>query len=220
MLSGWFDLPAEKDGNFWAVNLMKYREIAEYSDGRETTLTGKEADDLYAPYGPLDAVGAMVAFGADVASQISGSPTYDRIAVVRYPSRAAFFEMQRRDDFQEQHVHKDAGMEFTTVLSCAPESANPAHPESDGQLVMRVRRLADGTAPSADPKGLTPIAHFGTEGVIIGDGSVWHQVLFDLVPDQSLDRLVEAEGVEDQVVTVLDPPVIDALVESVETATA
>ena len=219
MLSGWFDLPAEEDDPFWAVNLMKYREIAEYSDGRETTLTGKEADDLYTPYGPLDAVGAMVAFGADVASQISGAPTYDRIAVVRYPSRAAFFEMQRRDDFRELHIHKDAGMEFTTVISCTPESANPDYSKSDGQLVMRVRRLTDSATPSADPGGLTPIAHFETEGVIIGDGSVWHQVLFDLVPDQSLDRLVEAEGVEEQVVTVLESPVIDALVESVETAT-
>jgi hypothetical protein len=216
MLSGWMDMAAEQDGPFWAVNLMKYRDRAEYADGRETTLTGKEADDLYAPFGPIEAVGGTIAFGADVASQISGSPTYDRVAVVRYPSRSAFFEMQRRDDFQELHVHKDAGMEFTTVLSCAPESINPAYAESEGKLVMRVRKLADGASPSPDPDGLIAVTHFGTEGVIIGDGSVWHQVLFDLVPDQALDRLVECEGVEDQVVMVLDRPVIDALIESVE----
>ncbi len=218
MLSGWMDMAAEEDGPFWAVNLMKYRETAEYADGRETTLSGKEADDLYAPFGPIEAVGGTIAFGADVASQISGSQTYDRVAVVRYPSRAAFFEMQRRDDFQELHVHKDAGMEFTIVLSCAPGSIDPAYAESEGKLVMRVRRLTEGIEPPADPDGVNPIARFGTEGVIIGDGSVWHQVLFDLVPDQALDRLVECEGVEDQVVMVLDRPVIDALIESVETA--
>jgi hypothetical protein len=218
MLSGWFDLPTEEDGPFWAVNLMKYRAIADYSDGRETTLTGREADDLYTPYGPLEAVGAMLAFGADVSKQISGSPDYDRIAIVRYPTRASFLDMQRREDFQELHIHKDAGMEFTTVISCTPESVNPAHTNSDGTLVMRVRRLTEGVEPSADPDGVTPIAHFETEGAIIGDGSIWHQVRLDLAPEGGLDQLTEAEGVEEQVIVELDAPVIDALVESVETA--
>lgn len=218
MLSGWFDLPEEEDGPFWAVNLMKYREIADYADGRETTLTGREADDLYAPYGPLEAVGAMVVFGADVSKQLSGTPDYDRIAIVRYPSRASFFEMQRREDFQELHVHKDAGMEFTTVISCSPESVNPSQTASGGTLLMRVRRLNEGVEPSADPDGVTPIARFETEGVIIGDGSIWHQVLFDLITDGDPDQFTQEEGIEEQVVMVLDPPVIDALVESVETA--
>lgn len=218
MLSGWFDLPEEEDGPFWAVNLMKYREIADYADGRETTLTGREADDLYAPYGPLEAVGAMVVFGADVSKQLSGTPDYDRIAIVRYPSRAAFFEMQRREDFQKLHVHKDAGMEFTTVISCRPESVNQSQMASDGTLLMRVRRLNEGVEPSADPDGVTPIARFETEGAIIGDGSIWHQVLFDSITDGDPDQFTQEEGIEEQVVMVLDPPVIDALVESVETA--
>lgn len=218
MLSGWFDLPEEEDGPFWAVNLMKYREIADYADGRETTLTGREADDLYAPYGPLEAVGAMVVFGADVSKQLSGTPDYDRIAIVRYPSRAAFFEMQRREDFQKLHVHKDAGMEFTTVISCRPESVNQSQMASDGTLLMRVRRLNEGVEPSADPDGVTPIARFETEGAIIGDGSIWHQVLFDSITDGDPDQFTQEEGIEEQVVMVLEPPAIDALVESVETA--
>lgn len=220
MLSGWFDLPKEDDGPFWAVNLMKYRAVADYADGRETTLTGREADDLYAPFGPIEAVGGMVAFGADVSNQLSGSPEYDRVAIVRYPSRAAFFEMQRREDFQELHVHKDAGMEFTIVISCTPESIDPAHSDSDGTLLMRVRRLAEGAEPPASAEGLIPIARFETEGAIIGDGSVWHQVLFDRVADGDQDQFPEPEGVEEQIVIVLDRPVIDALVESVETATS
>ncbi len=218
MLSGWFDLPKEDDGPFWAINLMKYRAIADYADGRETTLTGREADDLYAPFGPIEAVGGMVAFGANVSKQLRGSPDYDRIAIVRYPSRAAFFDMQRREDFQELHVHKDAGMEFTIVMACTPDSIDPAHTNSDGTLVMRVRRLTEGVEPSADPDGVTPIAHFETEGAIIGDGSVWHQVLLDWVAGAEIDQLIESEGVEEEIVMVLDPPVIDALVESVETA--
>ena len=34
-------------GPMWALNLMRYRERADYADGRETDLTGAEADDLY-----------------------------------------------------------------------------------------------------------------------------------------------------------------------------
>ena len=37
----------------WALNLMKYREWAEYADGRETNLTGVEADDVYLPHDHL-----------------------------------------------------------------------------------------------------------------------------------------------------------------------
>ncbi len=45
--------PPDDDGPVWMVNLMNYREVAEYADGRESTISGREADDLYAPLGPL-----------------------------------------------------------------------------------------------------------------------------------------------------------------------
>ena len=43
------------DGPVWMVNLMKYRDVADYADGRETTMTGREADDTYAPFESLAA---------------------------------------------------------------------------------------------------------------------------------------------------------------------
>lgn len=218
MLSGWFDLPAEDDGPFWAVNLMKYRPLAEYADGRETTLTGREADDLYAPYGPIEAVGGMVAFGADVSNQLSGSPEYDRVAIVRYPSRAAFFEMQRRDDFQELHVHKDAGMEFTTVIACLPRATVATSSPDDESLVLRVRRLTPDSTPAADPEGVSPVTHLEAEGVIIGDGRSWDEVLFDRMPATGVERLATSGGVEDEVTMILDRPVIDELAGSIESA--
>ena len=33
MLQRWLALPAEDDGPFWALNLMKYRAVAAYADG-------------------------------------------------------------------------------------------------------------------------------------------------------------------------------------------
>jgi hypothetical protein len=72
MLRGWLRLAAEDDGPFWALNLMRYRELADYADGRESTLTGREADDAYAPLGPLEAIGAVPVFLGDVADQAAG----------------------------------------------------------------------------------------------------------------------------------------------------
>lgn len=148
MLSRWLQLAAEDDGPFWALNLMRYRERAEYADGRQSALTGREADDAYAPLGPLDAIGAVPAFLGDVGHQALGTPGWDRVGIVRYPSRAGFFAMQRRQDFQELHEHKDAGMEFTIVLSCLPAVGAPRAARStgaeEGAVVLTVLRQPGG----------------------------------------------------------------------------
>lgn len=47
----------EPGGPMWALNLMKYRPFADYRDGRKTSLSGIEADDVYSPDEELRAVG-------------------------------------------------------------------------------------------------------------------------------------------------------------------
>ena len=213
MIGAWLEMPADQDGPFWAVNLMDYRELADYSDGRETTLTGREADDAYAPLGPLAEIGAVPAFSADVIDQPAGTPIYDRVAIVRYPTRAKFFEMQRRDDFLELHAHKDAGMASTIVFAAHPVHAIEL-PEG-GAHVLRVRRFAEGQQPAADPPGVTPVAHFTIEGVIVGDQRRWDDARFDRVDESALELLKETGGVEEQIIIVLGPPELDVLADSV-----
>ena len=83
--------PPDQDGPVWMVNLMRYRERAEYADGRSTDLTGQQADDLYAPFDSLAAVGAEIVFFGEVETQLLGDgPAWDRIAVVKYPTGRAF----------------------------------------------------------------------------------------------------------------------------------
>jgi hypothetical protein len=121
--------PPDQDGPVWMVNLMRYRERAEYADGRPTELTGQQADDLYAPFDSLAAVGAEIVFFGEVETQLLGDqPAWDRIAVVKYPTRRAFVDMQQRPEFVEHHVHKDAGMAATIITGTQP-FAHPEGPE-------------------------------------------------------------------------------------------
>lgn len=198
------------DGPIWMVNLMKYKKVAAYGDGT-AGLSGQEADDRYAPMDVLAAIGAEVVLFGDVDTQLLGdTTTWDRVGVVKYPSRRSFIEMQSRPDFTERHVHKEAGMEFTIVMGCVPRET-PGSPVSeiedgpeaeDSVIVMHVISYHDpvrgpemmrsyesvaaaAIATTADGRLGTPIAGwFNVEGTIIGDGRAWHEVRFNQFPSR------------------------------------
>jgi hypothetical protein len=161
--------PPDDDGPVWMVNLMKYRETADYTDGRESTISGREADDLYAPTESLAAIGADVAFFGDVDQQLLGdTPQWDRVGVVKYPTRRSFIEMQSRPDFQRQHAHKEAGMAETIVIGCQPfdvpewpaDIAQPdwtgvPHPPTDDDgpvMVVHVLKYHDAADAAVTPE--------------------------------------------------------------------
>ena len=103
--------PPEDDGPIWMVNLMSYRDTARYTDGRNESISGREADDRYAPLDVLADIGAEPVFVAEVDTQLLGEePRWDRVGVVKYPTRRSFIEMQSRPDFQEKHVHKELSL--------------------------------------------------------------------------------------------------------------
>lgn len=107
----------ENDGPFYMVNFINFRAFAKYADGHDATLTGREANARYNALPIILEIGGRPVFVAEVEQQLIGDePTWDQIAVVLYPSREAFVSMLERADFQELSVHKDAGVEESTVL--------------------------------------------------------------------------------------------------------
>jgi hypothetical protein len=161
--------PPDEDGPVWMVNLMKYREVADYSDGRDSAISGREADDLYTPRESLAAIGAEIVFGGEVDQQLLGdAPIWDRVGVVKYPTRRSFIEMQSRPDFQRQHVHKDAGMAETIVIGCQPfdvpvwpadiaqpDWADVPHPPTDDDppvMVIHVLKYHDAADAAVTPE--------------------------------------------------------------------
>jgi hypothetical protein len=221
MLGRWLQLDPAADGPFWAINLMRYRQVADYgTSGRQVPerppRSGREADDAYSPLASLHAIGAHVVFHADVVGQPLGEPGWHRIGVVRYPSRAAFLAMQRRDDFQRQHVHKEAGMEFTIVMAAHPARPHRTRP-TEGRLVMRVERGEPGAW--AAMTGVHVMAEFAVEGVIVGDERTFHRVLFARADDDAVAALDTSGDGPDEVHAVVLEPGVDRLMDSIAGAT-
>lgn len=211
MIAGWVQVPPEQDGPFWALNLMKYREVADYGDGRSDAKSGREADDEYTPRESLAGIGAQIVFAAEVERILVGDGTaWDRIGIVRYPSRRQFLEMQQRDDFKQKHVHKDAGMEFTIVMSCLPVELFAGAVERHPFVELRVHADA---APALPDAGV-----FDVEGVIVGDERIWKQASFRWL---DRDDAAPAERNDDPTAYVmLLRPGIDRLSRSVHDARA
>ncbi|MFP5322866.1 MAG: hypothetical protein ACLGIC_13620 [Acidimicrobiia bacterium] len=170
--------PPEDDGPIWMVNLMAYRERAVY-DGAESDVSGREADDRYAPVEVLADIGAQVAFVADVEDQLLGeSPRWDRVGIVRYPTRRSFIDMQSRDDFRAKHVHKEAGMAETIVAGCVPVGPAPDAGLAGGVVVLRATTGAV-PSPLAGARGSLLL---DVEGTIVGDGRRFTHVAVDWCP--------------------------------------
>jgi len=97
------------------VNLLKFKEKAQYEDGRETDLTGRDAYMIYAKAVAelLKEYGARVLFVADVTHLTLGQveDLWDEVALAEYPNRGAMVAMSTSKAFQEIAVHRSAGLE-------------------------------------------------------------------------------------------------------------
>tara|TARA_B100001765_G_C19502054_1_gene340017 strand:+ start:1483 stop:1896 length:414 start_codon:yes stop_codon:yes gene_type:complete len=96
------------------LNLLKFKEKAEYEDGRETNLTGKEAYSIYGNevQEHLAKVGAETIFAGAVNRLMLGEveDLWDTAVIARYPSRKAMLEMIMDSEYQESEKHRSAGL--------------------------------------------------------------------------------------------------------------
>ncbi len=102
------------DGPIDMVNLLKFKDRAEYPDGRETQLTGIEAYQIYSDEVSrlLPKFGGGGMFMATVERLMLGEveDLWDVVAIARYPSRAAMMDMMASEEMQEIGVHRAAGL--------------------------------------------------------------------------------------------------------------
>ncbi|MGI9594906.1 MAG: hypothetical protein ACR2QK_02025 [Acidimicrobiales bacterium] len=223
-IASWFQRE-EPGGPMWALNLMKYRDRADYADGRETTLTGAEADDVYAPHEHLRAVESRIILVAPVVHHLVGDRTrWDRIAIAQYRDRMALIEMNSSDDFQKAEQHKDAGMEFTIVMATFPVDGEPVPPQlsgagSDRLLLLQVVGDRD-AADLAEGIEATRIGRFQVEDRFIGDHRTFAEARFDLISPTAADELAGRPHVEDDTrYVVIADPMLDEVARSLSDLT-
>ena len=210
----------EPGGPMWALNLMKYREKADYADGRETELTGAEADDIYAPHEHLAAVGSRIILVAPVVHHLRGDDRrWDRIAIAQYRDRMALIEMNSSKAFRADEQHKDAGMEFTIVMATFPAEGEPVPAQesaaaTDKLMLLQVVGRAD--APDlAEGLGATRIGRFWVEDRFVGDHRTFAEARFDLVSPDVAAQLASRSFVYDHTgYAVVADPTLDEVARS------
>jgi uncharacterized protein (DUF1330 family) len=119
------------DGAIVMVNLLKYREKADYASDRAEAKDGLSGLEAYRRYGAValkcvgEAGGGIVWAGAQALIFIGGNEQdWDEVVCVRYPSRQAFLEMIARRDYRAATYHRDAGLARTALLCCKAGTAS------------------------------------------------------------------------------------------------
>lgn len=101
-------------GPVFMVNLLKFKDKAEYEDGRATTLSGREAYQIYgrAVVDILPKFGGQAIFAADVSFLSLGraEELWDEVAIAAYPERGAMVRMSLSPEWREAAVHRTAGL--------------------------------------------------------------------------------------------------------------
>jgi uncharacterized protein (DUF1330 family) len=96
------------------VNLLKFKEKAEYEDGRDTDLTGREAYALYEEGVKklLQEIGGDIGFEGDVERLALGEveELWDVVGLAVWPSRGAMFKVMQSPEMQAISVHRSAGL--------------------------------------------------------------------------------------------------------------
>ena len=105
---------APEDGPFVMVNLLKFKDKAEYEDGSEPELSGREA---YARYGVevaklVTALGGKIRYSGAVTGLMLGEveELWDAVALAEYPSLAAFQKMALSPEMHAIEHHRKAGL--------------------------------------------------------------------------------------------------------------
>ena len=107
-------LKADDGGPVCMVNLLKFKEKAEYEDGRETDLSGIEAYQIYgAVTGSLiKELGGEVVFTSVFNGMVVGEveELWDVMAIAKYPTLHSFIDMVASPEYLGAYHHRLAGL--------------------------------------------------------------------------------------------------------------
>ena len=107
-------LEGDSEAPIAMINLLKFREKAQYEDGRDTDLTGEQAYAIYMDevVGHLKKVGGEVSFGGSINRLMLGEveELWDKAFIAKYPSKKVMLKMVTDPDYLESNKHRVAGL--------------------------------------------------------------------------------------------------------------
>ena len=115
-------LAGAADGPIVMLNLLRFKPTG---DAPDDDVSGEEAYRRYAR--PMiefvTSKGARVVFSGHVASQVigTGGEGFHIVALVEYPSRAAFLQIANDPHVQEIGVHRAAGLDGQWLIAATPD---------------------------------------------------------------------------------------------------
>ncbi len=115
-------LKSDLSGPIAMLNLLKFKEHAEYEDGRETKLSGREAYGLYgaqmAPF--VASKGGRLLHGSAAHFLMigDGELEWDTVAIMEYPSKEDFAKIVGAPEVAEFAVHRTAGLAHQLLVAC------------------------------------------------------------------------------------------------------
>lgn len=117
----------EDTGRVQMINLLKFRARAAYPAGHELAGAGGSGADAYGRYGVVamqkvaERGGRLVLLLRPDQALIGSPGEWDQVAILEYPSRAAFLDMLGDPEYQAAAVHRVAGLERTVLLATTPQ---------------------------------------------------------------------------------------------------
>jgi uncharacterized protein (DUF1330 family) len=118
------------DGPVIMLNLLKFKEKANYPAGHPGA--GVSGAEAYARYEALftqelaEVSGAVPIYNGPVMRVLVGSEAdgdWDRMLIVRYPSRTHFLAMMSNETYRAGLVHRYAALERTILVQCGANAA-------------------------------------------------------------------------------------------------
>ncbi|MEL7099541.1 MAG: DUF1330 domain-containing protein [Pseudomonadota bacterium] len=105
------------------LNMLKFRELADYPEGSPWAGKGLTGAEAYAEYGKLIApmlekIGAkMAVFGVAETTLIGPDEAWDEVFMMHYPAAGLFLEMATDKDYVEKvQIHRTAAVEDSRLI--------------------------------------------------------------------------------------------------------
>ena len=117
-------LKSDNGGEVVMLNLLKFKARAEGEEG-----SGRDAYNRYGD-GVLKMVeerGGTLLWQGRAEHVFIGdvdANDWDAVALVSYPSRQSFIDMVSTPEYEKSHEHREAGLDDTVVIACAPVANN------------------------------------------------------------------------------------------------